>query len=61
MWENSVCFERVHGGYSFGDRNKEGDAILEFTMAYDQVLTNTYFIKDSYFITFKCLGIILVK
>lgn len=34
-------------------KNKEGDAILEFEMAYDRIVSSTCFKKDSYLITFK--------
>ncbi|CAN6703671.1 unnamed protein product [Malus baccata var. baccata] len=34
-----------HGGHGFGERNKDGEAILDFAMAYDLFLANTFFKK----------------
>nr|GEV63277.1 craniofacial development protein 2-like [Tanacetum cinerariifolium] len=31
-------YEGVHGGFGFGDRNKEGRTILEFATAHDMVV-----------------------
>ena len=39
-------FEGVHGGNGFGDRNAEGEAILEFTMCFNLV-ANTFFTKET--------------
>ncbi|KAK9135506.1 hypothetical protein Syun_014836 [Stephania yunnanensis] len=47
-------FERVHGGFGYGNRNEEGESILEFASAYDLVLGNTSFRKrESHIITFS--------
>ncbi|KAK9127965.1 hypothetical protein Syun_016762 [Stephania yunnanensis] len=47
-------FERVHGGFGYGNRNEEGESILEFSSAYDLVLANTSFRKrESHIITFS--------
>ncbi|KAK9140649.1 hypothetical protein Scep_010330 [Stephania cephalantha] len=47
-------FERVHGGFGYGNRNEEGESILEFASAYDLVLANTSFRKrESHIITFS--------
>ena len=47
-------YEMVHGGYGFGDRNEAGVSILDFAVAYDLILANTYFKKrDEHLITFK--------
>ena len=47
-------YEMVHGGHSFGDRNDYGEAILNFVVAYDLIVANTFFRKrDEYLITFK--------
>ena len=44
----------VYGGYVFGDRNEASMSILDFVVAYDLILANTYFIKrDEHLITFK--------
>ena len=52
--KTSGGYERVHGGYGFGERNAVGEAILEFAMAYDLAIANTYFIKrEEHLVTFK--------
>ena len=38
--------ERWHGGWSVGERNAEGQRILDFMTAQDMVLLNTFFKKD---------------
>ena len=47
-------YERVHGGYGFGERNEMGDAILDFAVGYDLAIANTFFKKRNvHLITFK--------
>ena len=47
-------YEMVHGGQGFGDRNNFGEAILDFAVAYDLIVANTFFRKrDGHLITFK--------
>ena len=47
-------FEREHGGNSWGDRNAEGEAILQFAQAYDLGVVNTFFQKKmEHLITYK--------
>ncbi|KAJ7976642.1 Retrovirus-related Pol polyprotein LINE-1 [Quillaja saponaria] len=47
-------FERVHGGYGYGVKNEGGESILDFAVAYDLILANTFFKKrESHFITFS--------
>ena len=47
-------YEMVHGGHGFGDRNDSGEAILDFVVAYDLIVANTFFRKrDEHLITFK--------
>ena len=47
-------YEMVHGGYGFGDRNEADVSILDFAVAYDLILANTYFKnRDEHLITFK--------
>ena len=38
-------FEREHGGNSCGDRNAEGEEILQFAQSYDLGVVNTFFQK----------------
>ena len=39
-------FEEVHGGYGFGNRNVEGEMLLEFADAMNLAVANTWFQKD---------------
>jgi hypothetical protein len=39
-------FEGVHGGHGYGERNREGEMLLEFAMATGMVLLNTFFQKS---------------
>ena len=44
----------VYGGFRYGDRNVEGDLILEFCEATGKVICNTWFEKTiSYLITYE--------
>jgi hypothetical protein len=38
-------FERVHGGFGYGEQNQEGEDILKFVIAYDLMVANTFFRK----------------
>ena len=45
-------YKMIHGGYRFGDRNKASLSILDFVVAYNLILANTYFKKrNEYLIT----------
>lgn len=47
-------FEGVHGGYGYGERNQEGENILNFALAYDLMIANTFFRKrQSHLVTFS--------
>ncbi|XP_043687728.1 uncharacterized protein LOC122638941 [Telopea speciosissima] len=47
-------FEEVHGGYGVGERNEEGISVLDFAIAFDLCITNTFFKKrDEHLITYK--------
>ena len=44
----------VHGGYGYGLRNREGEHILEFAVAHNLVVGNSYFTKkDNHLITYQ--------
>ncbi len=45
MGRDSVGYELVHGGHGFGDRNSDREHILDFTVAFDLVIANTYYIR----------------
>ena len=38
-------YEGVHGGSGYGERNADGDRVLEFAVANDFVIGNTFFVK----------------
>jgi hypothetical protein len=47
-------FERVHGGFGYGKQNQEVEDILNFVIAYDLMVANTFFRKKkSHLITFS--------
>jgi hypothetical protein len=49
----NVGYERTHGGFGYGSRNREGEDILDFVVAYNLVIANTFFRKrDSHLVTF---------
>ena len=49
-------YEGAHGGSVYGERNADGDRVLEFAVANDFVIGNTFFVKrDSYLIDFILL------
>ena len=47
-------FERVHGGFGYGEQNQEGEDILNFAIAYNLMVANTFFRKKKlHLITFS--------
>ena len=47
-------YEGAHGGSGYGERNADGDRVLEFAVANDFVIGNTFFVKrDSHLITYQ--------
>ena len=47
-------YEGVHGGSGYGEHNADGDRVLEFAVANDFVIGNTFFVKrDSHLITYQ--------
>ena len=38
-------YEGVHGGSGYGERNADGDRVLEFAVANDFVIGNTFYVK----------------
>ena len=46
-------YERWHGGFGHGEKNQEGENILEFTQAYDLALGNSFFEKrEEHYVTY---------
>ena len=49
--------ERIHGGWGMGDRNDEGEKIVETAMAFDFAIVNSFFEKKvNQFVTFNSGG-----
>ena len=42
---SSAGFEAVHGGFGYGSRNQEGEEVLDFAIAFDLMIANTFFCK----------------
>ena len=38
----SIGFEAVHGGFEYGSRNLEGKEVLDFAVAFDLMIANTF-------------------
>ena len=50
-------FESVHGGHGYGERNMEGERILDFALANDLIVGNTQFSKrESHLVTYSSGG-----
>ncbi|XP_061706831.1 craniofacial development protein 2-like [Cydia pomonella] len=50
----NVGYERVHGGFGFGSRNVQDEALLQAVAAFDLAIANTWFQKrDEHLITYK--------
>jgi len=50
----NIGFEAVHGGFGFGSRNQEGEEVLNFALAFDLLIANTFFRKrESHLVTFN--------
>ncbi len=51
---NADGYEGVHGGYGYGDRNTDGERLLEFAVGSDCVISNSFFRKKTeHLITFE--------
>ncbi|XP_019250913.1 PREDICTED: uncharacterized protein LOC109229818 [Nicotiana attenuata] len=50
----SPAESEVHGGFSFGDRNRRGTSLLDFAKAFELVIANSIFPKrEEYLVTFQ--------
>jgi hypothetical protein len=50
----NIGFEGVHGGFRYGDGNQEGKDILDFVLADNLLVANTFFRKrQSHLVTFS--------
>ena len=47
-------YEGIYGGFGYGDRNAEGDRVLDFAVANTLVIGNTFFAKrESHLVTYQ--------
>ena len=54
---NREGIERVHGGWGVGERNEEGERVVDFAVAFDLAICNTFFQKrNAHLITYKSGG-----
>ena len=42
---SSAGFEAVHGGFGYDSKNQEGEKVLDFAIAFDLMIANTFFHK----------------
>jgi hypothetical protein len=50
----SAGFEMVHGGFRYDSRNQEEDEVLDFVVAFDLLIANTFFRKrESHLLTYS--------
>ena len=50
----SAGFEAVYGGFGYGSRNQEGKEVLDFAVAFDLMIANTFFRnRESHLVTFS--------
>ena len=55
--KNRGVFQRVHGGKGYGQRNREGEKIVESMESLDLALVNTFFNKkEEHLITVHTSG-----
>ena len=49
--------ERVHGGHGIGERNSEGESIVDFALSFDMAIVNTFFTKKrEHLVTYRSGG-----
>ena len=54
---NKEGVERIHGGWGVGERNAEGERVVDCAMSFDLAVVNTWFEKDhSQYTTYKSGG-----
>ena len=65
---SSAGFEAVHEGFEYGSRNQEGEEVLDFAIAFDLMIANTFFRKrQSHLVTFSSgqyssqIGFVLIR
>lgn len=56
--KESTGYEEVHGGNGYGERNKDGERILDFGITWDMRIYNTWFKKKTcHLITYESGGV----
>ena len=45
---SNAGYEVAHGGFGYGSRNKEGEEVLDFAIAYNLMVANTFFRKVTF-------------
>ena len=45
---NRENISRIHGGHGMGEINEEGELIIDFALAFDMAISNTFFTNDEY-------------
>ena len=54
---NREGIDRVHGGWGIGERNAEGERVIDCAVSFDLAIVNTWYRKDhSKYITYKSGG-----
>ena len=51
-------YERVHGGFGFGDQNEVSKSILNFALSFELVVTNTLDIKKDEHLILQVLAVL---
>ena len=49
---SSAGYDDIHGGFGIGERNVEGERILEFSVAHDLVICNSFQKRTSHLVTY---------
>ena len=42
---DNEIIDRIHGGQGLGERNAEGERILDFALSFDMAIVNSFFTK----------------
>ncbi|XP_018626666.3 uncharacterized protein [Nicotiana tomentosiformis] len=52
--DSARCYDDMHGGFGFRDRNEGGNSLLDFARAFDLVIANSSFPKrEEHLVTFR--------
>lgn len=43
---NRNVIERIHGGWDVGEKNEKGENVVDFTVAFDNAIMNTFYKKQ---------------